>query len=109
MDMQYVTGRSFSSITSGFKEDDGNWRVLVEMSETLVYPNGTSRKEVIEGTATESDFHAAHKGAMQKVLQELQDLVYSRGFDSLIEAVDYQRNLEEGDDSNKADEATASE
>jgi hypothetical protein len=110
MDMTYLTGRSFTNITQGFRDEHDVWRVSVVMTEDLLYPNGTGRTEEIKGLAENKDFDVAHKTAMQSVLQQLQDLVYSRGFDSLIEAMDYERTLEEGDDSNaKADEAPASE
>ena len=109
MDMTYLSERSFTNVTRGNKDDDGVWNVSVVMTETLLYPNGTERTEGITGEFRSKNFDEAHKTAMQQVLQQLQDLVYSRGFDSLIEAMDYERNLEEGDDSNtQVDEAPAS-
>lgn len=110
MDMTYISGRSFLSDTQGTKDENtGNWTVRVVITETLSYPNGTNRSESVEGVHTDKDFHEAHKYAMRDALQLVQDLVYTRGFDSLIEAVDYDRSLEENDATAKADEAPASE
>src|SRR6188474_183124 len=94
MDMNYLAGRSFSSITSGSKEEDGDWSVKVVMTETLIFPNGQVRTETVEALSKEKEFDLAHKEAMRQVLQEVQDLVYTRGFESLIEARDYERGLE---------------
>jgi len=110
MDMSYLEGRSFYSHTTGVKNDNGDWEVTVNMSETLAYPNGTTRQEYLESTITDKDFDVAHKTAMKNVLQDLENLVYSRGFDSLIEALDYERNLEGTNDLEaKPDETAQSE
>jgi hypothetical protein len=99
MDMTYVSGRSFGSNTTGYKDEgDGLWHVVVTMVEILTFPNGLERSETIEGRAENVSFHEAHKSAMRDVLQLLQDLVYSKGFDSLIEGMDYERSLQESDD-----------
>ena len=109
MDMTYVSGRSFASVTSGTKDEDGDWIVNIVMSETINYPNGLVRQEEVSGFKKDKDFDLAHKTAMQYVLQQLQDLVYSKGFDSLIEGRDYQRSLEAGNGSDiEADEASSS-
>lgn len=108
--MNFVRGRSFGSQTSGVKFEDGKWHLTVTMSETVLYPNGTSREETITHTAENTDFDTAHKEAMRQVLQELQDLVYSRGFDSLIEGMDYERSMEAlGDSDITPDEVAKSE
>lgn len=105
--MTHVTGRSFLSDTKGEKDEAGNWYVAVVMTETITYPNGTERTETIVGEHVDKDFHEAHKNAMRDVLQRVQDLVYSRGFDSLIEAADYDRSLSNDSDA-ETDEAAAS-
>lgn len=106
--MSYLMGRSFYSLTTGTKEGD-DWKVTVNMSETLSYPNNEVRQEYIEKTIVDKSFDMAHKEAMRQVLQDLENLVYSRGFDSLIEALDYERNLEATNDSEaQPDETTQS-
>ena len=110
MDMSYLSGRSFLSDTKGYKDEEGNWNVVTVMTETLTYPNGTVREEKIEGSYKDPEFKVAHMLAMREVLQELQDLVYNRGFDSLIEAKDYDRSLEvDGDATIKFDAITPPE
>jgi hypothetical protein len=110
MEMTYVSGRSFYSLTTGNKKENGEWEVTVKMSEKVRYPNGTDREESIEHTGVHQDFDAAHKIALRNVMQELQDLVYSRGFDSLVEGKDYERSLETTDgDTIKFDAITPSE
>jgi hypothetical protein len=110
MEMTYLSGRSFSSVTTGTKEENGDWNVKVLMTETLDYPNGTKREESIEKSAISPSFNVAHQTAMNGVLQVLQDLVYTRGFDSLIEARDYEKNLQVTDgDTIKFDAITPSE
>ena len=107
MDMRYIDGRSFLSSTTGTKDEDGNWLVNVVMTETIVYPNGQVREEAIQAFKKDKNFDIAHKAAMQEILQNLQDVVYTPGFDSLVEGIDYLRNLETEDDANsQADEIT---
>jgi len=107
MDMTYLSGRGFTSVTKGEKDENEFWKVVVVMGETISYPNGTSREEHIEAMGIDKNFDKAHQTALKSCLQQLQDYVYSRGFESLIEAMDYMRNLESGDGNNdKPDQDT---
>lgn len=108
MDMSYLTGRGFTSVTTGEKDENGNWKIVVTMGESIQYPNGTKREGKVDAMGISTDYDEAHQTALKSCLQQLQDLVYSRGFDSLIEALDYQKGLEMGNaDSSQADEDTA--
>lgn len=110
MEMDYLQGRGFTSVTKGERDERGIWTVNVRMGETISYPNGTVRGEGIEATRESTSFDTAHQMALKECLQQLQDLVYSRGFDSLIEALDYSRQMEAtSDEATKADEASPSE
>lgn len=95
MDMTYLSGRSFSSYTTGIKGEDGKWKVSVELGERVQYPNGTHKQESIFYEEVNEDFDVAHQTALKACLYDLQELVYSRNFDSLIEAKEYDRNLED--------------
>ncbi len=110
MEMQYLVGRGFTSVTTGTKDENGTWKLVVTMGESLSYPNGTTREEHIEAMGMSDDYDQAHQTALKSCLQQLQDLVYGRGFDSLVEAMDYERSMEAlGDSDVTSDETSATQ
>lgn len=108
MEMEYLAGRSFTSHTQGWKNSGGDWDVVMTMTETVSYPNGQQRTEAIETKGSHKDFDTAHKVALADCMNQLQELVYAKGFDSLIEARDYERTLAERNDTDpKVDQTPA--
>lgn len=99
-------GRVFAQETVGIRMDDGGWKVTVTMTEKVTLNNGIERVETIEAMAMDSTFNDAHRVALQSSMAELQDLVYARGFESLIEGRDYQRSLEAANGGSKNNSTT---
>lgn len=97
MENSDIKSRGFSQTTLGSKRENGMWELTVVMTESVVYNDGTERSESIETMCVDEDFFTAQQVALRAALTELQDLVYSRGLDSIIEGRDYQRRLEEHD------------
>ena len=100
MDNNKLAGRIFQQSTTGTKKANGLWQIDVLIKETLIFPDGTKKEESIETMAVDEDFDTAHSMAVHSGLNELGELVYSRQFDSLIEAREYDRSKK--DDSTKA-------
>src|SRR5512132_1902840 len=92
--MDKYKGRVFAQETKGVRGDDGYWTVSVIMTEKVTWEDGQEVEESIAATSMDKSFDAAHKVAMRASLAELQDLVYARGFESLIEGKAYQRMIE---------------
>jgi hypothetical protein len=92
--MNKYKGRVFAQETKGVCADDGFWTVTVTMREQVTWENGEVQEEVINAMSMDKNFDDAHKTALRASLQELQDLVYARGFESLIEGREYQRSIE---------------
>lgn len=107
MDNNLLSGRSFGQRTTATRDEQGYWKLHVMMEEEVSYPDGTVRRETLESECMDKEFNVAHGMALGTVLAELDTLVYSRGFDSLIEGIDYQRKLEaENAAGSKTDEDT---
>lgn len=98
MESNTLKGRVFSQTTTGVKNENGMWTLEVVMVEKVTMPDGQVFEESIETMCMDEDFDTAHQTALRAALTELQELVYSRGFDSLIEGKEYQRKLEEKND-----------
>lgn len=93
--------RVFAQTTTGKRLENGMWELTSHIRETVVYLDGTKKEEDIESMCVDPDFDVAHQVALKSSLAELGYLVYARGFDSLIEGVEYQKKLEEENDSPK--------
>lgn len=107
MDSKDIVARTFGQKTTGTKDDGGYWHLHVITTETVTYPDGTTKEESIESECVDRDFDVAHQVALHSVFAELQMLVYDRNLNSLIEGKELQRKLEADDDSgSEADEDT---
>lgn len=94
MEEKFYKGRVFFQETRGVQGEDGYWKVEVDLMEKVTLKDGTELEEHIKAMAMDSTFIGAHQVALRSALAELQDLVYAKGFDSLIEGREYQRSLE---------------
>lgn len=97
MDMNDVMIRKFYNSTNGERLENGDWRVTCTIGEDLAMTDGTTKSEVIDAMCVDKEFDVAHGAALNSVIEELRMLVYERGFDSLVEGVEYQRKLEVND------------
>lgn len=101
MDMNSITGRSFSNYTVGEKLENGDWKVKVTIVEALQWKDGEVKEETIEAECQASDFNVAQQEALASALYELNEVVLSKGYTSLVIA------REEQDDSKaETDETT---
>jgi len=107
MDMNLILERKFYNDTVGLKETDNTWKLIVTLGEKIVLKDGTVREEKLEAMSLDTDFGSAQRIALRSVLQQMDDLVYARGFDSLIDAVDYQKSLEKPNGGNTNNAVTA--
>jgi hypothetical protein len=82
-----LKGRVFSNETKGVMGDDGYWKLTITITERDTLDGVNWREESLSAASIDTDFDAAHRTAMRSVLQSMNDIVYARGFDSLIEAV----------------------
>jgi hypothetical protein len=107
MDMNNVVGRVLNQSNFATKDADGYWHMKCSFVETATFSDGTEKEEFIESEAMDKDFYVAYQVALESVLLELRALTSLRGFDSLIDGMEYERKLEAENGSNsKADEDT---
>ncbi len=100
MDMEHVVGRVLDQINTATKDSEGYWHMKCSFVETATYSDGTEKQEFLESEAMDKDFYVAYQMALESVLLELRALTSLRGFDSLIDGVEYERKLEAENDSN---------
>jgi soluble cytochrome b562 len=86
-----LKGKVFGSDTTGIKGDDGYWKLTVVICEKETEDGATWREEKLSSMAFDTSFQAAHETALRSVLQEMNERVYAKGFDSLIEAIDSEK------------------
>lgn len=96
MDYTKLKGRYFGNDTSAKELPNGYWEVTVCIKEKLTDDGINWVEESIGSSAVAADFNTAHREALASTLLTMQQLVYARGFDSLVQAVEYQKKLEEG-------------
>lgn len=106
MDMNQLKGRIFEQQTLGEIDKDGYWKVVVTITEKISYDGEVWEVENISAMSLDKSFDMAHKIAMQSALSELNSLVYSKGFDSLIEGRLYERLVKENASNNNKDTTT---
>lgn len=94
MDYSNLKGRYFGNDTLATQKENGMWDVTVIIKERLTDDGVNWSEESIGFTATDPDFQTAHKLALTSCLQVLQELVYGKGFDSLIQGIEHQKELE---------------
>jgi len=97
--------RIFSQETAGKLSDDGYWTLTVEIKERDTLDGINWREERVVAQSIDTSFDDAHKTALRSVLQQMNSIVYSRGFDSLIDAVE---SLKEATDEQVATKETNS-
>ena len=95
--MSKLTGRVFESNTTGTLEKDGYWKIIVSITEKQSEDGITWKEESISSMSLDTTFDAAHKTALRSVLQEMNERVYAKGFDSLIEAIDLEKRISNGE------------
>lgn len=86
MEQGTIKGRVFSSETKGLLDNDGYWSVTVEIKEKATLDGVEWFEETIDAMSIDKSFDNAHQTALRSVLQWMEEYVYSRGFNSLIEA-----------------------
>lgn len=91
-----IKERFFGSTTTGEKDKDGTWKVVLDCTEKIVWNDGTTKEETISFMGMDSNFHLAHQTTLRGYLNWMNDFVYGRGSDSLIEGVAFSK-LEAGD------------
>lgn len=95
--MNKLTGRVFDSSTVGILEKDGFWKLTVTITEKQSEDGITWREESVSCMSVDTSFDAAHKTSLRSVLQEMNERVYAKGFDSLIDAVDEEKRINNGE------------
>lgn len=90
--------RYFGSGTTANLDDNGYWHVTVEILEKYTDNDGNNREEKLSASAVDKTLNTAHALALASAMQEMDELVYSKGYESLIEGID-KRALEGRDDS----------
>ena len=70
------------------------WKVTVVIKERVTDDGVNWIEESIGAEAIDMDFDTAHKEALRAVLQELDRLVYQKGLESLVQAIEQDRLLE---------------
>lgn len=104
MNYKELKGRYFGNDTFSKKLDSDMWEVIVVIKERVSEDGVNWVEESIGTTAVDADFDTAHKMALRVVLQELDRLVYQKGFDSLVQGIEADRLLEkEGKNESNAD------
>ena len=98
MNYENLKGRYFGNDVFSLKADNGMWTVTVVIRERVSEDGTNWVEESIGSSAMDVDFDTAHKLALASVLSELNELVYVNGYDSLVQAVEARRALEEGKD-----------
>lgn len=104
MNYKNLKGRYFGNDVMSTKADNGMWTVTVVIRERVSEDGENWVEESIGASAMDMNFDTAHKLALGTVLSELNELVYVKGFESLVEAIEADRALEESkNDSNPKD------
>jgi|SRR5687768_14902919 len=106
MNYKNLRGRYFGNDVFSTKADNGMWTVTVVIKERVTEDGVNWVEESIGAEATDMDFDTAHKMALRVTLQELDRVVYQKGFDGLVEGVEADRlskekesNVENNEDS----------
>lgn len=94
MNYKNLKGRYFGNDTFSLKGANGMWEVTVIIKERVTEDGENWIEESIGASAVDEDFDTAHKMALRVTLQELDRLVYQRGFDSLVQGIEADRLLE---------------
>lgn len=99
MDYNNLKGRYFGNDTFAKKGENGMWEVTVIIRERVSEDGENWVEESIGASAMDADFTIAHKLCLMSVLGELNDLVYSKGIDSLVQGLEIKRKSEEDNES----------
>jgi hypothetical protein len=108
MNSKDLKERVFAQTTTGKRLENGMWELRCVIRESVTYRDGTKKEEEIESSCVDPDFDTAHQIALKSSLSEI-GYLYSQGFDSLIEWVEYQTRLEKEDDSPKDNSDTSTQ
>jgi hypothetical protein len=80
-----IVGRSFGSNTIATKEEDGSWKVIVDMVEKRLVKDADWETKTVSAMCTSDTFEKAYATAMESTLMQFQDAIDATGSDSLFE------------------------
>jgi len=96
LDDREILGRDFNSLTHSTKDEEGYWRVIVTISDRVLYAGSDSWiEENVEAMSVDKDFHNAVETAMKSSLGYIVENVYQKGFPGLVEFREFERKVKE--------------
>ena len=98
--------RKFYSETNAIREEDGTWKVTIDNVEKASLDGENWIQEKASVMVLDDDFDAAHRIALQSLFAWLDDNVNGKGFNSMIDAAEYYRFLEEKEDGKESNDNT---
>jgi len=79
-----VVGRAFSSGTVATKDENGDWKVIVDMVEKRLVEGLEWEEKKVSAMCTNKTFQDAYGTAMESTLKQFQDATLATGSDSLF-------------------------
>lgn len=73
MNWNDLTSRKFSSTTTGTKDSDGFWKVIIEMLELVELNHETLEPRTISAMGIDKDFNTAFEVATQALFNKFTD------------------------------------
>ncbi len=102
LDDRDILGRDFNSLTHSTKDEEGYWRVIVTITDKVLYKGNDSWiEENVEAMSVDKDFHNAVETAMKSSLGYIVENVYNKGFPGLVEFREFERKVKELSEANK--------
>lgn len=96
LDDREILGRDFNSLTHSTRDVEGYWKVIVTISDRVLYAGSDSWiEENIEAMSVDKDFHNAVETAMKSSLGYIVENVYQKGFPGLVEFREFERKVKE--------------
>jgi hypothetical protein len=94
LDDREILGRDFNSLTHSVKDEEGYWRVIVTITDKVLYAGSDSWiVENVEAMSVDKDFHNAVETAMRSSLGFIVEHVYQKGFPGLVEFREFERKV----------------
>ena len=82
--MTDITGKVFSSTTIATKEEDGSWKIVVDMVERRRIGDGEWEEKKIESMCVDDTFEDAYQVAMNSVLENFQLILHENKTGSMF-------------------------
>lgn len=96
LDDRDILGRDFNSLTHSTKDEEGYWKVIVTISDKVLYAGSDSWiEEKVEAMSVDKDFHSAVETAMKSSLGYIVENIYQKGFPGLVEFREFERKVKE--------------